>query len=367
MSATTPRATRAARVRLERPAAVGGRVLRTPDDRLSVRWRPRTLVVCGGLLGLIAVVAALALTTGSYPVPLSHVVAALVGEGTRADRFVVVTLRLPRLLAALLIGAALGTSGAIFQSLSRNVLGSPDIIGFTSGAATGAVVQIVLLHGGRTAIALAALGGGLLTALVVYVLSATRGTAGGSRLVLVGIGVTAILTSVTSWLLTRASLYDAENAQVWLIGSLNAVGWEVVRPLVLALAVLLPVTVLAGRPLALMEMGEETARNLGVRLGAARLLLIVVGTALAAAATAAAGPIAFVALAAPQLVRRLTHAPTTPLLPSAVMGALLLAASDLAAQRLVPQTQMPVGVMTGLVGGAYLCWLLAHEWRTGRS
>jgi iron complex transport system permease protein len=279
----------------------------------------------------------------------------------------VLTLRLPRLVAAILIGAALGMSGAVFQSISRNPLGSPDVVGFTSGAATGAVLQILVFHGSQGAVAFAAIGGGLLTAMVVYLLAVKDGRMAGYRLILVGIGAGAVLESVTAFLLTRATLYDAENAQVWLIGSLNAIGWNIVVWLAVTLVVLVPVTVLAGRSLRYLEMGDDLARNLGVPVERTRLVLVIAATALAAAATAAAGPIAFVALAAPQLCRPLTRATGPHLVPAAVMGALLLTVSDYAAQRVVPSTQLPVGVMTGVVGGAYLCWLLAHEWKSSRS
>ncbi len=344
-----------------------GRILRSRRDRISLRWQPRTVVVCAILAAVTVIVAVLSLTTGDYPVPLSGVIDSLLGQGSGADSFIVVTLRLPRLVSALLIGAALGMSGTVFQSLSRNPLGSPDIIGFTSGAASGAVLEILVFHGDQFAIAVAAILGGLATALVVYLLSFRKGKVAGYRLILVGIGISAMLASFTSYLLTRASLYDAQNAQVWLIGSLNAIGWNVVAPLFIALVVLTPIVIVAGRTLGWMEMGDDVARALGVPVERTRLVLIVAATALAAAATAAAGPVGFVALAAPQLCRRLTRSSGALVVPAAFMGALLLSASDFGAQRVVPSTALPVGVMTGVIGGAYLCWLLAHEWKSGKS
>ncbi|MEU4085031.1 FecCD family ABC transporter permease [Streptomyces aureus] len=335
-----------------------GRVLRLHGGRVSLRWQPRTTIVCLLLATACLMVGALALTTGTYHVPLSNVVACLLGHGSGADTFIVMSLRLPRLVCAMLAGTALGMSGAVFQSMSRNPLGSPDIVGFTSGAATGAVLQIVLFHGGPYATAVAAVAGGLATALIVGLLSAGRGSAVGYRLVLVGIGISAMLTSLTAWLLTRASLYEAQDAQIWLIGSLNSVTWSVVTPLAVALAVLVPVTVLASRSLGWLELGEDTARGLGVPVGRARLVLAVVATALAAATTAAVGPIAFVALAAPHLCRRLVRSPGALVVPAGFMGALLLIGSDFAAQRVLPETELPVGAMTGVLGGLYLCRLL---------
>lgn len=341
-----------------RPVTVPGRVLRLRGERLSLRWRPRTLTVCLMLAVCCLALGALSLTTGAFRLPLPRVLATLLGQGSGAEEFIVLDLRLPRLLCAVLAGGALGMSGAVFQSLSRNPLGSPDVIGFTSGAATGAVVQIVVLHGGAYATAVAAVAGGLLTALVVGTVAAGRGPSLGYRVVLVGIGVSAMLTSLTAYLLTRASLYEAQDAQLWLIGSLNSTTWSLVTPLALALAVLTPVTVGAARTLGWLELGEDTARGLGVPVGGTRLLLALAATALAAAATAAVGPITFVALAAPQLCRRLVRSPGALVVPAAFMGALLLSASDFAAQRVLPSTELPVGAMTGILGGLYLCRLL---------
>ncbi|MEV6508618.1 iron chelate uptake ABC transporter family permease subunit [Streptomyces sp. NPDC051642] len=348
--------------RTGRRTVLKGRVLRLYDGRVSLRWQPRTVTVCLLLAAASLAVGVLSLTTGTFQVPLSAVVDCLLGRGTGADSFIVMSLRLPRLVCAVLAGAALGMSGAVFQSMSRNPLGSPDIIGFTSGAASGAVVQIVLFHGGATATALASIAGGLLTALAVGLISVRHGRTSGYRIVLVGIGISAMLTSLTAYLLTRASLYQAQDAQIWLIGSLNSASWAVVTPLAITLAVLVPVVVPATRALSWVELGEDTARGLGVPLGRSRIVLAVAATALAAA-TAAIGPVTFVALAAPQLCRRLVRSPGPPVVPAAFMGALLLTASDFAAQRVLPQTELPVGAMTGVLGGLYLCQLLVARGR----
>ncbi|GAA2639736.1 iron chelate uptake ABC transporter family permease subunit [Dactylosporangium fulvum] len=350
----------------ERPV-VSGRVLRSSADRLSVRWHPRTVLVCALLLGAVVVLAALSLTSGAYPVPLGRVVATLSGHGTRIEEFIIVKLRLPRLTAAVLVGWALGMSGAVFQGLTRNPLGSPDIVGFTSGAACGAVLEILFGRGGAGEVALAAVGGGLVVAAVVTLLSTKQRRITGYRLILVGIGIAAMLQSLTTYLLTRATLYDAQNAAVWLIGSLNAVGWGTVAPLAIALAVLAPMAILAGRALGWLAVGDEAAKGLGLPVERSRYLLIFTATALAAVAVAAAGPITFVALAAPQLCRPLTRSSGAQIVPAGAMGAALLLGADFAAQRIVPTSQLPVGVLTGVVGGLYLCWLLAHEWKTGRS
>ncbi|WP_412544031.1 iron chelate uptake ABC transporter family permease subunit [Longispora sp. K20-0274] len=337
------------------------RTLRTRGDRLSVRYAPRAAAVCLLLAAATVAVGLVALTTGDFPLTVAEVGAWLVGRGDGGTDFVVGTLRLPRLLTGLLVGAALGVSGGLFQSLTRNPLGSPDIVGFTTGSATGALVVILLLGGDPSAVALGAVLGGLGTAVLVYVL-AVRGGVGGTRLILMGIGVSAILLSVNAYLITRASWQDALAAQSWLIGSLNGRRWEHVVPLAVTLAVLLPLALSLGRRLALLEMGDDAAHALGVPVQRTRLVLVAVGVGLAAVGTAAAGPIGFVALAAPQIARRLTRSTGSGLPSAALTGALLLAGCDLATQRLAPS--LPVGIATGAVGGCYLAWLLAHSWRT---
>jgi len=300
--------------------------------------------------------------TGEIAIPPGEVVETLFGGGDRSTRFVIETLRLPRALAGALIGIALGASGAIFQSITRNPLGSPDIVGFVQGSAAGAVLQIVVFGGGTFAIAMGAVVGGVGTAVVVYALSA-RGGVQGYRLVLVGIGVSAMLIAVTDYLLTRSTLEQAQASQVWITGSLNGRGWEHVRPIALALVLLLPVTALLIRPLRMLELGDEAARGLGVAVERSRLALVFVAVGLTAVATASAGPIVFVALAAPQIARRLTRASGPGVACAALTGGVLLLGADCASQRLFGDIQLPVGVMTGVLGGVYLTWLLTREWR----
>jgi iron complex transport system permease protein len=345
-------------------APVRGWVLRSRRDRLSVRVDGRTAAACLALLLGAAGAGTLALTVGDYPLSTVEVLRALAGRGSPAAEFIVGTLRLPRLLTGLLVGAALGASGAVLQSLSRNPLGSPDIVGFTSGSATGALVVITLLHGGLAEIAIGAVAGGVATSMLVFVLVLRRGAA-GLRLVLVGIGVSALLVSANHYLITRATLGEALAAQVWLTGSLNERTWGHVWPAGLAVAVLLPVALGYGRRLALLELGDEAATGLGVPVPRSRLVLVLVSVGLAAAGTAAAGPIAFVALAAPHLARRLTRSAGPAVAAAALVGALLLTGCDQAVQRVFGVATLPVGVATGAVGGLYLVWLLGHEWRRG--
>jgi iron complex transport system permease protein len=326
-----------------------------------VRIHPRSLVVSTALLLAALSIGVFSVGTGDFPLPVTDVLAVLAGGGDPAAEFIVETLRLPRVLTALMVGAAFGIAGAIFQSISRNPLGSPDIIGFTMGSVSGALIVILVLKGSSGQVALGAVVGGLVAAVAVYLL-ALRGGVQGYRLVLVGIGVSAMLLSLNHYLITRATREDAFQAAHWMVGSVNGRGWEHVWPVALALAVLVPCGLILARPLALLEMGDDAARALGVNAERSRLALVLVAVALTAVGTASAGPVAFVALAAPQLARRLTRSSAPGLLAAAFMGALLLAASDLAAQRLL-SLDLPVGVMTGALGGVYLCWLLSRGWR----
>jgi iron complex transport system permease protein len=344
---------------------VTGRVLRSRGGRVSLRIDPRSAVVCGVLVAVAAGVGVVSLATGDYPVPVRDVVAALLGRGDAATGFVVGTLRLPRLLTGLLVGAALGLSGAVLQSVTRNPLGSPDVVGFTTGSATGALLVITVLHGSMADIAAGALAGGLVTVAVVYALAYRHG-AEGLRLVLVGVGISALLLAVNHYLVTRASVADALAAQMWLTGSLNGRRWEHAAAAGIAVGLLAPLAVYLGRRLVLLELGDDTARALGVPVERTRLVLVVASVALAAVATAVAGPIAFVALAAPQVARRLTGSAGPGLLPAAYLGAVLLVVSDLVTQRVFAPSQLPVGLATGAIGGVYLAWLLAREWRRNR-
>ncbi|MGW4028818.1 FecCD family ABC transporter permease [Streptomyces sp. NPDC004838] len=318
------------------------------------------------LLVILTVVMGATLTTGDFELSVAEVLQALTGNGTAATDFIVNTLRMPRLVTALCVGAALAVSGAILQSLTRNSLGSPDFIGFTNGSATGALVVIVVLNGSMTEIALGALIGGLGTAAAVYLLVFRNGLH-GFRLVVMGIGVSALLLAVNSYLITRASWQEALEAQAWLIGSLGNRGWGHAVVVGTAVAVLLPLAFGLGRRLSMVEMGDDTATALGVDVARSRLVLLVISVTLAALATAVTGPIWFIALAAPQVARRLIRSPGPGLVPAAFMGAVLLAGSDLAVQRVFSPALLPVGTATGTIGGLYLIWLLVTESRRSRA
>jgi iron complex transport system permease protein len=333
---------------------------------ISARLDARSIAVSSIMIVAIFFVFCWTVSVGDFPIPISDVIRTLFGGGTDDSRFIVRELRLPRALVGLMVGGAFGLSGAIFQSIARNPLASPDIIGVTQGAALAAVGVIVMggsgdLLGGVAGIGvpMAALLGALLAATLVYVLSYRRGIV-GYRLVLVGIGIGATMTAGVHFLLTRATIYEAARATVWLTGSLNGRSWQHVRPVFAALVVLVPVALALGRQLRLLEMGDDAAKGLGARVERSRIALILCAVGLAAMATASAGPIAFVAFFAPVLARRLVGHGHVALVPSMLMGSLITLTSDLIARRILSPTELPVGIITSILGAPYLLWLL---WR----
>lgn len=323
--------------------------------------RTRTVLVV--LLLAALAVSLLGLRLGSFDLAWGRFFSTLWNGNQGMEGMVLLELRLPRALVALGAGAALATAGAIFQSLSRNPLASPDIIGLTTGSATGALVTILWLGDRALNVPLGALVGGLATVALVYLFSLQRGMQ-GQRLVLIGLAIAAMLASVNDFLLTRAELDQALAAKMWLHGSLQGSGWLQAQRLGLGCALLLPLAWLLSPRLRLLEMGDELATSLGLQVGRSHTYLTLVAVALTALAIACAGPIGFIALAAPQLARRLCRAPGIGLWSAALVGAVLCASADLLARLLLAPFQIPVGLVTSALGGAYLTYLLAREWRS---
>jgi len=321
----------------------------------------RELVVCGALALAIVLLTVVALGTGDYPLSVVEVVRAMFATDGGFDTTIVLEWRLPRVLVALVFGAALALSGAIFQSVTRNPLGSPDIIGFATGSYTGALIVLTLVGDSYVSTAVGAVGGGLVTAAAVYLLAYRRGMQ-GFRLIIVGIAVTAILHSVNTWLLLRAQVEVAMAASIWGAGSISLVGWDEALPAFAVLAVLAATVIVLARGMRQLELGDDAAKAHGLRVEPARLALLVVGVALIAVVTASSGPIAFVALAAPQIATRLTKSAGLPLVASALTGAFLLLAADFVAQHLLPSA-VPVGMVTVVIGGLYLIGLLIGQAR----
>ncbi|MET0187718.1 MAG: iron chelate uptake ABC transporter family permease subunit [Pseudonocardia sediminis] len=336
--------------------------------------RPRTLLVLLACAVVLLFASAVNLGRGDFPIGLGDVLATLFGAGDPSQQFIVLELRLPRSLTGALVGGALAVSGAILQSIARNPLASPDIIGISWGASAAAVFVIVL-GGGVSAVGgsfaavglpIAALAGGLVSATAIYALAWRRGVQ-GYRLVLVGIGINAVLVAAVNWLLTVAQIYQAAQAQVWLNGSLNARSWDDVIPVSIALVVLVPLAMILAFVLGGLQYGDDTARGLGIRVNHARTALLLVSVGLASVATAAAGPIAFVALVSPQLAQRLCRTPSPPLGVSLVLGAALVVVSDVIARTAFGGTELPVGIVTAVLGAPYLMFLLARHRREARS
>ncbi|MGW2092836.1 FecCD family ABC transporter permease [Promicromonospora sukumoe] len=328
--------------------------------RLGSRVPSRPTTVALLLASATAVLAVVALMLGDYPLTVPQVLTALTGAGG-FESTIVLEWRLPRVTAAVLFGAALAISGALFQTLTRNPLGSPDLIGFATGSYTGVIVVTVVLGTSVVTTTAGALLGGLATAIVVYLLAYRRGVQ-GFRLIVVGIGVTAMLHALNTWLLLRAQEEVAMGAAIWGTGSLSLTTWADVVPAVAVLLVTAPLVVWASRPLRQLELGDDAAAAHGVRVEPTRLAIIGLGILLTALVTAATGPIAFVALAAPQVARRLGAGAGIPLVPSALTGAFLLLGADLLAQY-VPSQPVPVGVVTVVLGGVYLLGVLVREAR----
>jgi iron complex transport system permease protein len=337
--------------------------VRTPQWRLSLRIEVRTVALIAVVGALVLVVATWSMSLGEFPIPFVDVLETALGGGDGRYDFVVRTLRLPRVLTAALVGAGLAASGAIFQSLVRNPLVSPDVIGVSEGA-TVAAVWLIVNRGPIVLLPLGAFVGGLATAGVLYVLAWRRGIS-GNRLVLVGIGVDAFLTALTLFMLVRYPIDEVSSAVLWTSGTLFDSDWDDVGRLAVGLALLVPVALALMARLQVLQLGDDCARGLGVRTEATRLGLFVVAVGLVSVAVAAAGPIVFVALVVPHVARLLAGPMTAGVLVLAgLLGALLLVGADLAAQRLFAPVSLPAGVLTAAVGAPGFLFLL---YRTNRS
>ncbi|MEU1121227.1 MULTISPECIES: iron ABC transporter permease [unclassified Streptomyces] len=341
------------------PVASGVRL-----GRMSFVWRPWLVLVTLLLAAATFLVFCLSISVGDFPIDLSRVLATIVGRGEQVDEFVIMDLRMPRALAGLVVGVALGVSGAITQSVARNPLASPDILGITGGAGAVAVFSVTVSGGAAAAavdsvgLSAAALGGGLATGLLVYFLAWRRGV-DGFRLILIGISVSAVMEAVTTWLLVSADIRDVARAQAWLVGSLDNRSWDEVRVALWCSLALLVVVAAASFQFKPLHLGDDVAAGLGVRHSRVRAVLLLCAVLLAAVAVSAAGPVPFVALVAPQVAMRLARRPTPPMVASGLVGALLLIGADLTARAGLP-VSLPVGVVTAAIGGPFLVYLLVR-------
>ena len=332
--------------------------------RWSVLITPRHVVVGLMLLALSLAVAVAALRLGKFTVTTQEVIDALQGQGRRIVQIVIVKWKLPRILLGLVAGLALGVAGAVFQTITRNPLGSPDLIGFSTGAQTGILVSVLLLPGSMLSTSLASFIGGAAVGAVTYLVS-LRGGFTGLRFILVGIAISSMLVSVNRWLLVRVDDDEGLGALKAITGTLGAARWPVVAPTCLAIGVTVTLILLASRHLQVLSLGEQVATILGSPTRRASAVLILLGTVLVAVVTMAAGPIGFVALVAPHLARLLTGSPQSPLLVSGLTGSLLMVGADLLSQLVLES--MPVSVVTNAVGGLYLMVALTVAARGRRS
>ncbi|MEU9607325.1 iron chelate uptake ABC transporter family permease subunit [Streptomyces sp. NPDC048057] len=360
----------------ERPAAVErtGRapVVRTGSPKVVLRLgsavavpvRRASLLAALALLVLIVAASAATLSLGRLGIPLAELGSALTGGAEGRDAFVLERLRGPRLVVALGTGCALGLSGALFQSATRNPLGSPDVIGVAAGAGAGAAMSALFLPG-TVPVALGALLGAVLAMVLVYVSTGT-GFRNPARLVVAGIGVAAICQAMTQYVVYAMERDNASALTAYVNGSLSSRSWQDATTIGLVLLVAVPLTVLLGRRLNVGEMGDDIAQGLGSEPKRTKSLAVLLAIVLSAGAVAVAGPIAFVALTAPQIAKRLTGVTGPHLLLSGLTGALLLVLADLAAQQLPLFENLPVGIYTMAIGGVYLGVLLLQERRRGR-
>ncbi|WP_411720141.1 FecCD family ABC transporter permease [Mycetocola sp.] len=340
-----------------------GRSTRAASRRLP----PRERWVIGILSGLVIVVAGFAVAVGAYTLSVPDLVATLLGQGTRADNVIVFRLRLPRVALGILVGVAFAVAGALFQTLLRNPLASPDIIGISQGASVSAATAILIFGAGGAVVSLSAFGGALGVAAAIYLLSWRNGVS-GYRFVLIGVGAAFLLQSVLGYLLTRGDVREVSQALVWMVGGVGGAEWSEIVVVASSLAVLLPtVAVLASR-LRMLQLGDDAAGGLGVPVELTRMFLLVVAVAMCAVATAFVGPIAFVAFVSAPIARRIVGTGSLALLPSALVGIVLVLGADFVAQHALPgELQVPAGIITGIIGAPYLLWLLATADRGGRG
>ena len=328
------------------------------------RARRRTIASLVLAVLLVVLAAAMLMFGNTFYTP-AQVWGVIVGQDVPGASFTVGTLRIPRLVAGILAGIAFGVAGSTFQTMLRNPLASPDVIGITSGASAAAVLALVVLHWSAGATTALALGVGIATAVVIY-LAARGGESTGGRLILIGIGIGAMLDAVVQFLVQRASEWDVAVAMRWLTGSLNGVQPDRLWPLVAGVVVLVPVILGVSRGLRALELGDASATALGVSVSSTRVILIVAAVALACVATATTGPIAFVALLSGPIATRIVGPGAPALLSAGLVGACLVLGADLIGQ-FAFDTAFPVGVITGIVGAPYLLFLLIRMSRNGGS
>ena len=296
------------------------------------------------------------LMLGNTIYPVSDVISVLLGEQVKGASFAVGTIRFPRMVAGVFAGFAFGISGYVFQTMLRNPLANPNVIGITTGSSAAAVFCIIVLHASSTFVSIASIIGGLVTVIVIFLLSKGSSFSIG-RLILIGIGIQAMLNAVISYLLLIGQHHDVPTAMRWLSGSLNGAKMENVYPLIIAVLLFAPIIILLGKRLDMLELGEQTATSLGIHTDRTRLILIISSVLIIALATATTGPIAFVAFLSGPIAKRLVGIGFSSVIPAGLVGIILVLASDLIGQ-FAFVARYPVGVIIGILGAPYLIMLL---------
>ncbi|WP_341805106.1 iron ABC transporter permease [Paenibacillus turpanensis] len=327
---------------------------------LSLDVKKKSMLALAGLLALLGLIVLLGICSGSSFISPMDAIRALSGNGSAQHAMILETLRLPRALTAVLVGAALGAAGAIVQGIIRNPLGSPDTMGITAGAAFAAVVFITYFSGKVSIhwLPAAAFAGAGLISLLIYTLAWKRGIT-PIRLVLIGIGISAAGSSATMLMLVIGPSYTASQAYVWLTGSIYGATWTQVTTLLPWAAVLIPCALLYVRFLNVQQLGDETAKSLGFSVQRDRFILIVISVGLAGSAVAIGGAIGFIGLLAPHMARKLMgYSYGAVISASAVIGALIMVGADTLARTAFLPLDVPAGVFTAGVGAPFFIYLL---------
>ncbi len=347
-------------------AVLDAPVVDIPDASHARQYRIRRNLVVTTIIGILAFalfILTIAIGT-TYIAPMDVLHSLVFGDNPKVD-FVVRELRLPVAVSALAVGLALGLAGPLFQRVLGNPLAAPDFVGVSSGASVFAAATIIVFHGSGVQVSLAALAGAGVTSFLIYLL-AWRSGINGFRFILIGIGVTEFMISINAYILTRAQIWDARSALSWIVGSVGNAGIPEIIALVVIVVIAFPIAVILMRPLHALELGDQPAAALGVRVEWARIALLLVAIVLVGFATAAAGPIPFVALMAGPIAARMLGSSAGGIVAAGFVGAVIVLVSDLIAVHVMP-VPLPTGVITGLIGGPYLIWLLIKVNKEGRG
>lgn len=326
-------------------------------------FKPRTakhsFLLFLGLTCIVTALSLLSLSVGGVSVPLKEVLASLTGRNMEASNLIIMQFRLPRIAAAILIGAALAVAGALLQGVIRNPLASPDLLGVTGGASVAVVAFMTFVTGYSIHwVPFIAIGGALVATTINYVFAWKKGVS-PFRLVLIGIGISTAIGALTTFLLISGPAYLAAQVLNWMTGSIYGTNWSYIEVLWPWVALFIPLSLLMAKELNVQSLGEDVARGLGSRLQLSRMILLFYSVALAGAAVGVAGTISFIGLMAPHIARMLVGNSYKLIIPvSALIGAIILLLADLAGRMLFQPLDVPAGVFTAGIGAPFFMYLL---------